>query len=420
MPTFYYRAIAPAGETITGDIDAVDRRQVIQKLTSQDIKPIAITLLDQAAKKDLSHSSSSLFRGRILKFIRPSFRFYSKQKLSLNFMQKLMELLASGMPLGDAVRLLGQRLSDPNIKVLCEKIWRNLSEGYTLSKSMAEMPDIFSESSIHLVEAGEATGNLTPILKKIVEQMEEIAELRRRILNSLAYPVFICIIAIAVVAFFLFFLLPKIRTMLETLGGELQLFAKILINGADLTLKAGPFVVFFTALLAVVILQWRKKPIGRKKTDYWLLRIPFIGTIFYYSEIFQSSSLMATLIESGINTTETLRLSEKSFSNTQLRAKFSESRQQIQEGASVASAFQHTDFMPDIALDILAVGENTGNLVNSLREITKIYRRELTRYLQILTAVISTGALIFAFLLVTIIALSIIFSVFQVSNTLTV
>ena len=106
---------------------------------------------------------------------------------------------------------------------------------------------------------------------------------------------------------------------------------------------------------------------------------------------------MATLMESGINTTESLRLSEKVFTNTQLRAKFSESRQQIQEGTSVALAFNRTQFLPDIALDILTVGENTGNLVNSLREITKIYRRELTRYLQILTAVISSGALIFGF-----------------------
>ena len=125
-------------------------------------------------------------------------------------------------------------------------------------------------------------------------------------------------------------------------------------------------------------------------------------------------------MESGINTTESLRLSEKTFNNTQLKAKFSESRQQIQEGASVAIAFNRTQFMPDLALDILTVGENTGNLVNSLREITKIYRRELTHYLQILTAVISSAALIFAFILVTIIALSIIFSVFQVSNSLSV
>jgi len=420
MPTFFYKAIAPAGDTITGDMDAVDRKQVIQKLTAQDIKPLTITLLDQTGNKNKDHAPHTLKGGRWYKNFRPTFRIQSKRKLALNFLQKLRELLASGMPLGDAVRLMSQRLNDPYIKVLCDKIWRNLSEGYTLSKSMAEMPDVFNESSVHLVEAGEATGNLTPILEKIVTHMEETTELRNRILNSLAYPLFICVIAFAVVSFFLFFLLPKIRSMLLTLGGEIQLFAKILIIGSDIALKSAPLVIIVFAILLIALLQWRKKPVGRKKTDIWLLRMPFIGKIFYYSEIFQSSSLMATLMESGINTTESLRLSEKTFTNTHLKAKFGESRQQIQQGASVAIAFNRTQFMPDLALDILTVGENTGNLVNSLREITKIYRRELTRYLQILTAVISSAALIFAFILVTIIALSIIFSVFQVSNSLSV
>ena len=420
MPKFSYKAIAPAGNIITGDMDAADRKQVIQKLAAQDIKPLTIRLLNQTGNKNKAHTQHTVKGNQWFNNIKPIFRIQSKRKLALNFLQKLRELLASGMPLGDAVRLMSQRLNDPYIRVLCDKIWRNLSEGYTLSKSMAEMPEVFNESSIHLVEAGEATGNLTPILDKIVTHMEETTELRNRILNSLAYPLFICIIAFAVVGFFLFFLLPKIRSMLLTLGGEIQLFAKILINGSDIALKSAPIVIIIFVTLFIALIQWRKKPIGRNKTDNWLLRIPFIGKIFYYSEIFQSSSLIATLMESGINTTESLRLSEKTFNNTQLKAKFSESRQQIQEGASVAIAFNRTQFMPDLALDILTVGENTGNLVNSLREITKIYRRELTHYLQILTAVISSAALIFAFILVTIIALSIIFSVFQVSNSLSV
>ena len=420
MPKFSYKAIAPAGNIITCDMDAAARKQVIQKLAAQDIKPLTIRLLNQTGNKNKAHTQHTVKGNQWFNNIKLIFRIRSKRKLALNFLQKLRELLASGMPLGDAVRLMSQRLNDPYIRVLCDKIWRNLSEGYTLSKSMAEMPEVFNESSIHLVEAGEATGNLTPILDKIVTHMEETTELRNRILNSLAYPLFICIIAFAVVGFFLFFLLPKIRSMLLTLGGEIQLFAKILINGSDIALKSAPIVIIIFVTLFIALIQWRKKPIGRNKTDNWLLRIPFIGKIFYYSEIFQSSSLIATLMESGINTTESLRLSEKTFNNTQLKAKFSESRQQIQEGASVAIAFNRTQFMPDLALDILTVGENTGNLVNSLREITKIYRRELTHYLQILTAVISSAALIFAFILVTIIALSIIFSVFQVSNSLSV
>jgi type II secretory pathway component PulF len=230
----------------------------------------------------------------------------------------------------------------------------------------------------------------------------------------------ICTVAFGVVIFFLLFLLPRVEGILNSLGGDMPLIARILIGSSDMALKGGPFAALATAIVAVAFSRWRKTPLGRARTDYWLLRIPFIGKIFLYSEIFQSSSLMGTLMESGINTTETLRLAERTLKNTQLKAKFAVCRRQIQEGLSLAAAFKMTHFMPDIAIDILTVGENTGNLVNSLREITKMNRRDLTRSLQILTGAVSTGALVFAFVLVTLIALTIIFSVFGISSTLAV
>jgi type II secretory pathway component PulF len=228
------------------------------------------------------------------------------------------------------------------------------------------------------------------------------------------------VVAFGVVLFFLLFLLPKVENILTSLGGDMPLLARILVGGSDFALKAGPFLAVAAGVLIIAFSQWRKTPLGREKTDYWILRVPFIGKIFLYSEIFQSSSLMATLMESGINTTETLRLAERTLKNTQLKRKFAVCRQQIQEGLSLAATFKMTHFMPDIAIDILTVGENTGNLVNSLREITKMNRRDLTRSLQILTGAVSTGALVFAFVLVTAIALTIIFSVFGISTTLTV
>ncbi len=285
---------------------------------------------------------------------------------------------------------------------------------------MAQVPEIFGESTGHLIDAGEASGNLIPVLERVVAHLEESADLRGRILNSLAYPAFICVVAFGVVLFFLFFLLPKIESMLNTLGGQMPFIARMLIGGSNFAVTIGPFLLLGLGVIIIGIFQWRRTPKGRETTDYWLLRIPFIGKIFLYSEIFQSSSLMATLMESGINTTETLRLAERTLNNTQMKAKFGICRQQVQEGVSLAGTFHETHFLPDIAIDILTVGENTGNIVNSLREITKMNRRDLTQALHILTAAISTFALIFAFLLVLAIALSIIFSVFGISNTLSI
>ena len=423
MPTFAYKAIGPDGDRLTGTLECDDRRQVIQKLIAQKFKPIAITAryqrlesTDQAGENIDFYKSSKAHSGKA----KGLSGLYSKSKLGLSFLQKLLELLSSGLPMGDAVKLMSIRLSDPRLKELANIHWRNLSEGRTLAASLGTLPEFFSDSTVHLVEAGEASGNLVPILEKIVAYLEETAELRSRVLSSLAYPAFICVVAFGVVAFFLLFLLPKIKTMMETLGGEMQFFAKLLITGSDLFVKVGPFAGLGALFLTIGILQWRKTPSGKTQTDLWLLKLPFVGKIFLYSEIFRTSSLVSTLMDSGINTTETLRLCEKTIQNTQMRSKFTASRLLVHEGVSLASAFERNHYLPDLAIDILTVGENTGNIVRSLNEVTKIYRKELTQILRLMTAVVSSGALIFAFVLVTLIALSIVFSVFQISNTLTV
>ncbi len=421
MPSFDYKAISSSGETVSGVIEASDRKQVVQRLFAQQYNPVSIEQSDKDSSDTARISSIDFYKTRA-KGKAPGrlSAFYSKQKLALNFLQKLLELLTSGLPLGDAVKLLSLRLNDPRQKELATTLWNSLSEGRTLASSMAQVPEIFGESTGHLIDAGEASGNLIPVLERVVAHLEESADLRGRILNSLAYPAFICVVAFGVVLFFLFFLLPKIESMLNTLGGQMPFIARMLIGGSNFAVTIGPFLLLGLGVIIIGIFQWRRTPKGRETTDYWLLRIPFIGKIFLYSEIFQSSSLMATLMESGINTTETLRLAERTLNNTQMKAKFGICRQQVQEGVSLAGTFHETHFLPDIAIDILTVGENTGNIVNSLREITKMNRRDLTQALHILTAAISTFALIFAFLLVLAIALSIIFSVFGISNTLSI
>ena len=101
--------------------------------------------------------------------------------------------------------------------------------------------------------------------------------------------------------------------------------------------------------------------------------MPLLGKIFYLSELFQVGNLISTLLESGINTTETLRLTERTVKNTKLRERFNTARGQVNEGLSIAQAFQRNQFMPDLAVDILTVGENTGNLAHSMNEICLLY-----------------------------------------------
>ena len=418
MPVFTYKGVDNNGRSVSGELDAAERRAAVQKLTARGIRPIALQSQDrQVATTQVESMDSDEVEVQSKR--RFSWKKQSRSAQTLSFLQKLLVLLTAGLPLGDATRLLSVRLSDPVLKDLSHNLWRKLSEGSTLASAMKEMPDHFADSTIHLVEAGEASGNLPQVLERIVSYMEDSAELKRKIWTGLAYPAFICVVAMGVVALFLFFLLPRIRVMLDSLGGDLAWFTVTLVALADATLKYGPFVVAGLIAAWLGLRQWRKKPQGRAATDRWILRLPVIGNIYLYGNLVQTSNLMATLLGSGVNTTETLRLVERTIPNTVLRGKFAAARKQIQEGVSMATAIKRVRYMPDLAMDVLTVGENTGNLVNSLRDINTIYRRELTQALGALTMGISTGVLLFAFVLVGVIAFAILTSVLQVSQALT-
>lgn len=418
MPIFTYKGIDTKGDTVSGQLEATDRKQAVRKLGLQKIRPTSITMEDQP-ERELDAESYDFFREES---DTPRFKFLqrkqSKKQIALSFLKKVQVLLRSGMPIGDTIKLLSVRLTDPELKELCNTIWRKLSEGRTLASAMGDMPDLFNDSSRYLVEAGEASGNLVPVLDRIVTQMEETAALRKEIKTGMAYPFLVVGLAVGVVLFFLFFLLPILQNMLENLGGDLPFFTQMLIISSEFLLKYGLFIILGLVFVGFSLAQWRKKPVGRRMTDYWQLRLPFAGSVYLYSTIYSTSSLMATLMESGVNTTETLRLVERTIPNVILKAKFAFCRKQIQEGVSMATAFRRVKFMPAMAMDILTVGENTGNIVSSLHDINRIYRDEVKRLLRFMTGAISTGALAFAFLFVAVIAASTLLSIISVAKSI--
>jgi type II secretory pathway component PulF len=342
----------------------------------------------------------------------------SKSVVVLQLFKRLLTLLSAGMSLGDATRLMQQRLSDPTLKELSGRVWKHLSEGRTLANALGAEKGLFTPAQCHLIEAGEASGNLVPVLRRMVAYLEEKQAVKKRLVASLTYPVIIIGVASLVIMIVIGFLIPQIEKMVEQLGSELFFLARWMIAGSDLALKFGPFVLVGAIVAAIVLARWRKTALGRRTTDMWSLQMPIFGTINLYSNIYATSNLMATLLGSGVNTTEALRLVERTISNVVLRSKFNAARKQIQEGVSMASAINRVHFMPDLAMDILTVGENTGDVVTSLEDINNIYREELTRRLDRLTGLIAGVALGIAFFIVAIIAFSVAFSVISVSQSL--
>ncbi len=415
MPSFTYSAKDLKGESVKGSIEAASRKSALQKLTARKLKPLSVSEIGSLTQKSKSGSSlASLFQGLggQKKEKAPS------RSIALPFLSGIRELLNCGIQSADALRMMSTRLSDPAQKSLATKLWDELRQGRTLSETFRKEPKVFHESVVSLVEAGEATGNLNNVLTRIVESMEEQKAIRSKLVAALSYPCLLIAIAIGLVFLFLFSLLPRIEGLLDSLGGNLPASTKLLIGTADALLNYGWIAAIGIALGIAGIVSWRKSPNGRFKFDSMILKLPGIGRIIRDTQVLQFTQTLSLLIENGIIMVQALAMSERSLSNMAMRESFGDARVKVTEGVALSTAFKSTGYFDDMALDVFTVGENTGDVVPGLRQMSRQYTELIDRFVRAMLGFVSTGVLLGVFALVGMIAFGIISAVFQLSSSL--
>jgi type II secretory pathway component PulF len=412
MGVFFYEALNGAKNKESGTLEADNKKQATQLLLQKGLHILVLKekrfFMKRSPKKRPAAGVPAL-QGKL---------WINKSKIHFNFLYKFLQLHAGGLPLGDALKVMRTRLKSPVEQALAEAIHKQLCEGKTLATAMKSYPDIFPEGTVYMIEAGEKTGNLIPIVTNLIHFMEVQAEVKKRFIAGMSYPLVVCSIAIAVVALFIFYLLPRIQKMMTSMGGELPLVTRLLMGGAHFLSNWGLHILIVTAIAVICLLRFRKTSSGRMITDRYLTYFPLLKGIVNGSYYCQTANLLATLLGSGINTTEAMQLAEQATSNRHHRHHFAEARRKILDGVSMTQAFDKHHVLPVEALDILSVGENTGDLASSFREIFKIYNADLDGKLHRLTVMVSAITLGFAFSLVAILAMSIVMSVMKFSSTI--
>lgn len=406
MPRFNYTARA-AGQTASADgtLDALSRREALHLLQARGLQVIR---LDEEGGPLRSAAGSPAAAAETTGRLTP------KQRLP--FLEALADLVSAGMSAGEAVRLLAVRLQEPRLKSLCAALWSRLGEGSTLSQAMAGHPAVFDRQTVNLIAAGEATGNLKEVLARLIQHFTEQRELRQKFLATLAYPVFICCMSGGLALFLLFYLVPKLLAILTSQGRELPFAAQVLVSGSNFLLWFGPFIVAALVIGAVIFLRWRQSPAGRRESDAWMLRIPVVRDFVVHAAILNFAHTLALLIENGVTTAEALRLTERAIANSRVQELIRESTDRVIEGASLSASLHRTGLVPALFLDRLSVGEQTGDLAPSLRQIANSYQKSLSRRLELSVRISSGVVLAFTFSFVAFLAYAIVSALLQVST----
>jgi type II secretory pathway component PulF len=411
MPRFTYTARDRTGKTVTADLDAPTRRDAVRLLAARGLQVAAVDEIAGAPRKGAVAKSKP---GTPRAAVRASAQSPGRKEC-LPFLESLHDLATSGLSAGEAVRLLSVRIKEPRLRVLCAGIWELISEGAPLSRAMAGFPQVFDPSITNLIQAGEATGSLNDTLARLITHLTDQRELRRQLLTALAYPIFMVVVAGGVILFFLFFLLPRLQTLLTSLGGKMPTSTKILIGVSDFAIHYGLLVAIAAAFGAISFWRWRATEAGRATTDAWMLKLPLLGPFAIARTVLSFSQTLSVLLENGITAAEALRMTEKQIENRVHRAAFNTATARVLEGEALSVALTRTGCFPDLVLDRLAVGENTGNVVPSLKQVALAYQKLISNQLNMFTKVIASGVLMGVFIFVGFIAFAIVSAVFQVS-----
>jgi general secretion pathway protein F len=421
MPRFDFKARDSSGHKVESAIEAPSRKDAVRLLSTRGLSVTSVSEPADAPKAAAAAASrkkaaapapvsvfdagSGARRGEIA----------PRASERLPFLESLHELTTSGLSAGEAVRLLSIRIKEPRLKMLTEGLWTRLSEGAPLSRAMAAYPAVFDTSTVNLIHAGEATGSLNDTLARLIDHLVEQREMRRALMSALAYPVFMVFMSGAVILFFLFFLLPRLQTLLNSLGGKMPVSTQILIAFSSFTLHYGLFIAIALAIALASLWRWRATEAGREKSDALLLKVPLVGPFIVSQTVLSFSQTLGVLLANGITASEALRMTERQIGNRVHQRAFQGAIERVMEGEMLSSALTRTGCFPELVLDRIAVGENTGNVVPSLKDIAKGYQKQISGQLNLFTRVIASTVLAGVFLFVGFIAFAIVSAVFQVS-----
>lgn len=415
MPRFSYRARDPHGKLIEGSIESADRASAIQLVEQRGCVPFRIESADgggsapaPAADRNGSHATTAAAGSLRL-----------SHTLRLFFTEQLAYLLSAGMTLDEALGILTRRLKQPALHALTKNLHQSLIEGRSFSQSLREFPRIFSPLYVNLVLAGEASGALTDILSRLVKHLTNMKVLRDRVTQSLVYPAFLAVAGVGLVILFITVMVPQLQNFFSnTTGGTLPLPTRVLI-------AANYYIVHYWWVAAGLLFGafslfklGTRSPEGRTAWDRFSLTIPAFGSVVRYQFYAQFARTMATLLQNGVTLLKAMELLEDMSGNLYLKNRMIEARLSLVEGSSLSAALGKHRMFPELFLDMMAVGEQSGRFAETMQMIADVYERELEQRVKIASAIIPPLIIVMIAVVVGAVVFGIMSAVFSVTSNL--
>ena len=437
MAQFRYVAKSRTGERQEGSLEAPDKRAVIAQLGRLGFVPISVVETSAretpppaaekpkgAAKPSTSPAPAAKAApaGSARKWFRfeKSVRSRSRLKMGdlLLFTGELSDLLASGMTLGSALHALAQRLTGKAQDVIVTNLRDEVVSGSSLSAALAKWPDSFPALYVSMVKAGEASGQLPGVLERLVRHYERALAAREKVAMAMVYPLIVTLVGFGAMIFMMVFVIPRFSAMFEELGGTLPLPTRILIGLSKGLLKYGWALAIGATFGFAALRRLLRTPAGRDWKDRALLRLPVAGSIVRANAFANFAHTLGTLLANGVPVLQALAIVEHTVGNSLIARAIRAAKDRVTDGSSISRPLAQDGAFPRLLTDMLAVGEESGDMAGALEHIGKRYDNELDRAVKLFTTILEPVMMLLIAVGVGFVAISMLMAVFELTSGL--
>ena len=364
MPRYRYEAVDNTGEVLRDEIEAPTPEAAVERLRDQGLLPLSV-----------NEAKGGFLRGGLGQPLFSKRRALSRKSIML-LTQQLASLLHAGMPLDRAFTILIGVTDDEQARTLLERVQEKVRGGSSLADAL-EAQGAFSRFYLNMIRAGEAGGALEVVLKRLTEFLERSQALRETVTSALIYPMILLTVSALSVIILLTFVVPQFQRLFADAGKALPLATQIVIAVGDGFRHYWWAGALFIMLAVAAVRRQLNQPESRARWDRWLLRLPLVGDLIGKVETARLSRTLGTLLGNGVSLLNALTIVRETLSNQVMATALGEVAEHVKTGRGLAEPLQDAESFPKLAVQMIRVGEETGQLQEMLIQIADAYDGEV-------------------------------------------
>ena len=383
-------------------MEAQGEHGVVARLHEMGLIPLRITAPGEVSGKSLSFSL--FFRGRI-----------TEQEL-LHFTQELSTLLGAGLPLDRSLSVMSNLVQSEEFRKTIRLVLEGVRAGKSLAASMAEHPDIFPKLYVNMIRAGETGGILEAVLRHLVEYLERSINLREDLKSALTYPVLLAMVAGLSLTVLFVYVIPKFSLIFKDINQALPWMTLLLINFSYALSRYGWLALLLIVIGAVAGAFYIRSPEGRLRWDRGRLRLWVLGDLLCKLEVARFTTTLAALLKGGVPLLEALGTVQGVVANRVLAQAIAQVQKRVREGKGMVGPLTESGVFPDLALHMIAVGEETGRLETMLVTVAEHYDQEVKRATKRLMSLLEPALILGMGLVVGVVVISMLMAIFSIND----